>query len=325
MKSTFLLAWSVLVMLAAVQAQPKYGLQSISDCRNGVDSFSLRGSMIGCFRYNERDLQELERTGGSTGRNATTLINLQNLLNKIRNNKRYSGNIWDIKKAWQLLKVIRANCHDCNYTAYKPELWWYSSYAPVIDAPYQEQDATYQLQNDIIDSEDPNTITEFDRAVVKNPGKEYEKMFLPWGKVQRKISMINMRERDRLLDSIQHVDDSTLHVADSLKTLAAKNKQKQKKARESAMNQAKTATLTAKFGKVNAARLLQGELWIGMEDKMVAAAWGKPYQIQKNVNAKTITEIWHYHYRPSGTCSEFSITFKNHWLTNWKQNTKGLR
>jgi hypothetical protein len=69
-----------------------------------------------------------------------------------------------------------------------------------------------------------------------------------------------------------------------------------------------------KFGKEKANRILNKQVWKGMTDKMLAASWGKPDKIDKNVEKWGVFTQWYY--------GDVTFFFKNGKLTDWEEIKK---
>ncbi|MCB9207441.1 MAG: hypothetical protein H6610_11495 [Ignavibacteriales bacterium] len=66
-----------------------------------------------------------------------------------------------------------------------------------------------------------------------------------------------------------------------------------------------------KYGKKNGARILKGQVWKGMTDKMLEESWGKPDNITSNKEKWGMFTQWYY--------GEITYFFKNGELLGWEQ------
>lgn len=66
-----------------------------------------------------------------------------------------------------------------------------------------------------------------------------------------------------------------------------------------------------KFGKENASRILNKQVWKGMSDKMLHASWGKPDRIDTNKERWGLFTQWYY--------GDVIFFFRDHKLTDWEE------
>ena len=66
-----------------------------------------------------------------------------------------------------------------------------------------------------------------------------------------------------------------------------------------------------KFGKANANRIMNKQVWKGMTDKMLRASWGKPDKIDKNVEKWGVFTQWYY--------GDVTFFFRDSKLTDWEE------
>lgn len=72
----------------------------------------------------------------------------------------------------------------------------------------------------------------------------------------------------------------------------------------------KLARLTKEYGEQNAVRIIKGEYWIGMTDKMAKASLGYPNDINKSTGSWGVHEQWVYSYK------DIYLYFENGELTS---------
>ena len=66
-----------------------------------------------------------------------------------------------------------------------------------------------------------------------------------------------------------------------------------------------------RFGKDNATRIMNKQVWKGMTDKMLRASWGKPDKIDKNVEKWGVFTQWYY--------GDVTFFFRDGTLTDWEE------
>lgn len=69
-------------------------------------------------------------------------------------------------------------------------------------------------------------------------------------------------------------------------------------------------SLIKKYGQVNAQKIIDEKIWIGMTDKMALDSWGRPTDINRSVGSWGTHEQWIYY--------ETYLYFENGKLTSWQ-------
>lgn len=128
---------------------------------------------------------------------------------------------------------------------------------------------------DSLNSEDPNTITEFDRNLASKYDVRFGCHGTPECKAWQKIQRIEYEIEKKRKDS-----------------LAAAEKETQRKYYENEQIERRSA-LVKKYGEKTGKKLFEGKVWIGMTEQMTRDAFGPP-EIKREVTASGTTEKWFY-------------------------------
>lgn len=91
----------------------------------------------------------------------------------------------------------------------------------------------------------------------------------------------------------------------------------------------KKKILSEKFGKTNVAKILKGDLWVGMSLEMLIEIKGDPDEIIENVIKQKLISKFYYEKstnRLGNDSFDFEVTITNGLVTGWKdRRTKGTR
>ena len=94
--------------------------------------------------------------------------------------------------------------------------------------------------------------------------------------------------------------------------LAIQKKREEQAKEDATKREIRKKNLVEKFGTVNAQKILDEKIWLGMTDKMTKESWGNPNDINRTVGSWGVHEQWIY--------SDTYLYFENGKLTSWQEN-----
>lgn len=130
--------------------------------------------------------------------------------------------------------------------------------------------------------------TNFAQTINKIEKEQYN--FLVDSLANQKSDLI--AEKENLTEDISNLEKRLLELDEEIKTC-------------------KTNKIIKKYGQEIGSRIVNGQIWKGMSEKMLEDSWGKPDKITKNKEKWGTFTQWFY--------GEISYFFKNSELIGWEE------
>lgn len=126
-------------------------------------------------------------------------------------------------------------------------------------------------------------------------------------------SMVKETEEIYLLQKTKmKIEEQVANEKFRQEQLSIQKKREEKAKEDETKREIRKNSLIEKFGKVNAQKILDEKIWLGMTDKMARESWGNPKEINRSVGSWGIHEQWIY--------NNTYLYFENGLLTSWQEN-----
>jgi hypothetical protein len=164
---------------------------------------------------------------------------------------------------------------------------------------------------------EPDTLAEILGTLHKGASTQFvgasgEYLEVRWGKTYGYVHSVNVKMTDDLAGLLK-LNQSHLEEARAQRSRQEQAARKAAAAKRAAEEAERAAELRRHFGEDVAARLLRGEIWIGMSAEMAIESVGRPETVNRTVTAGGVSEQWVYERLDA------YLYFESGVLTGWQE------